>query len=93
MVISAGEIAEPLQLRDMAEQMGLQGQEAVAIARENSKKLRAKNAAFNVKEHNIIVKKGSDNEKQMMELEKKHNKIVNKLLDNVRPRLQQECTN
>ena len=53
---------------------------------ENSKKLAAKKAA-------LIVKKPSDNEKQMIELEKKHNITVKKLLDNVRSRLQQECMN
>ena len=61
-------MAELLQLREMAEQKGLQGQEAVAFVRE---------------QQDLAGKKGDSNE----------NINVKKLLDNVRPRLQQECTN
>ena len=60
MVIRAGEMAELLQLREMAEQMGLQGQELWRLS-ENSKKSAEKKGDSN---ENINVKKLLDNMKK-----------------------------
>ena len=67
-------MAELLQLRKMAEQMGLQGQEVWRLCKNSKKSAEKKGYSkenINVKKLLDNMKKPSDNEKQMIELEKK----------------------